>query len=345
LTDKDLKAKTELAIHGDTAAFEEICAAKRRELYITALTMLGSKEDAEDAVQDTMLSMYRSIGKLQKPKAFNSWIHRILHDSCVNIIRKKERQLRANPLSEEIIEVVADLDVHLEPERALTDLEMSAEVYEAIRFLPEKSREALLLYYFGDLKYREIAEVTGTSIKTVSTNLMYAKKILKNQLKEYGPEMAALAAGLPIAGFGAKLKGGLLLAKQLISFSPAASASVATGAATVACTAVIASAALAIPDYSIALTGDCDCGHINPETIELNGARPSDEVSFWALLGGDGETLCAGSLVQVTDYVQNLASARRDGHYTLRCRVTAKSGDYYTVSRNITIGNLDGDSA
>jgi RNA polymerase sigma-70 factor (ECF subfamily) len=321
-------------MHGDTAAFEEICAAKRRELYITAYTMLGSKEDAEDAVQDTMLNMFRNIGNLRKPKAFNSWIYRILHDCCVNILRKKGRQLRTDPLGDEIIDAVADMDTRVEPEGALTDLEMSAEVYESIRLLPEKSRDTLILYYFGDLKYREIAEMTNTSIKTVSTNLIYAKKVLRERLREYGPGVTSLSAGIPLFGEGAK---------HILALSSKMAANIAIGAAGVACAAAVTYAALAVPDYAIALSGDCDCGHINPKSIELKGARAGDSPGEWELLARDGSAIFAGSLDSVTDYIQKLEKTRRDGRYKLRCVITSKNGARYAVSRGITIGDFAGD--
>jgi RNA polymerase sigma-70 factor (ECF subfamily) len=344
---KDLRNKFELAIHGDKAAFEEICAAKHRDLYFTAFAMLGSKEDAEDAVQDTMISMFRNIGKLKNPKAFNAWSHQILHNSCVNIVRKKEQQLHTTPLSDGIINTVAGRDIDGEPDKILGDKEMCAELYEAIRALPEKSREALVLYYFSDMKYKDIAKVTGSSIKTVSTNLIRAKKNLESYLKENYPEMASRALASIVGGgavFGAKLKGGALIGKHLFTVSSNLATHVAAVTVGAVCAGAVTYSVLAAPNYDIALTSDdCDCGHINPQSIELKGTRSGDEADVWALLAKDGETLHTGNLPSVTDYVQKLESDSKHGYYTLRCVITSKDGDRYAASRDIIIGNLDGD--
>jgi RNA polymerase sigma-70 factor (ECF subfamily) len=362
LITKDLlEAKTEHAIHGDKAAFEEIYAAKRRELYIVALTMLGSKEDAEDAVQETMLGMFRNIGNLRNPKAFNGWVHKILHDNCVNIIRKKERRISTVLLSEAIVDTVADADSDVEPEQILGKLEICAELYEAIRSLPEKSREALLLYYFSDMKYKEIAKATGSSIKTVSTNLIRAKKNLKAFLQEYYPDTASLAVLLPMlkiamlapaagggaALAGAKISGGVLFGKNILASLSNLAIPAATGTAGVAgvaCVATIAYAILAPPGYEIALTGDCGCGHINPHHIELKGARAGDNLSAWEAIAEDGAILHTGDLPSITKYIKKLEDAHKHGHYTLRCEVTGKDGARYALSRDITIGNLAGDA-
>jgi RNA polymerase sigma-70 factor (ECF subfamily) len=358
LTASDLKTKTERAIHGDRAAFEEICAAKRRELSFAAMSMLGSKEDAEDAVQDAMISMYRNIGKLKNPEAFNAWAYKILHARCKNIIRGKVRRVRTTPLSEEMVNTIADRDIDGEPEKILGERELSAELRDAIETLPEKSREALVLYYFGDMKYREIAKATGSSVKTVSTNLIRAKRNLETLLKERYPEMASLpelpsaplsrplarTAGGGMAAFGLKLKAGLFLGKEMLAASSGFTIPAAAGTAAAICAAAITYTTLAPPQYEIALAGDCDCGHINPHSIELKETRAGDRVGEWELLTREGETLSAGSLDSVTDYIRGLEKARRNGYYTLRCVVTSVNGGRYAVSRDITIGNFDRDA-
>jgi RNA polymerase sigma-70 factor (ECF subfamily) len=362
LTEKDLAIKAELAMQGDEAAFAEICAVKFRDLYFAALVMLGSKEDAEDAVQDAMLSIFRNIGKLKNPKAFSAWTHKILHDSCVDIIRKSERRVYAIPLNDDIISDIECYDRDLAPEAVIGDKELSLGLYEAILSLPEKSREAFVLYYFGDMKYKDIAAATGSSVKTVSTNLIRAKKKLKIYLINHYPDMASLAVLIPaikagtlaevsgggIASIGAKLKGGGFIIKEIskaISSNFAATATATTAGA--ACAATVTYAVLAVPvtapDYEILLSGDCECGHINPKKIELNGVLAGDRHDSWELLSSDGDAIYAGNIVSITEYINSLEKSQRHGHYTLRCVVTRENGKRYAMSRNITIGNLAGD--
>jgi RNA polymerase sigma-70 factor (ECF subfamily) len=354
LIDKELRNKTKLAIQGDTAAFDDICAAKRREMYFTAFAMLGSKEEAEDVVQDTILSMFKSIGRLKNPNAINAWMHTILHDSCVNIIRKNDKRVPALPLGEEIIDTFAEKDTVGEPEKIFGDREIYEELYRGISTLPEKARESLVLYYFSDMKYREIAEITNTSIKTVSSNIVRAKKHLKFYMKEHCPEIASISsillalnidiAGSSIAAAGLGVKKTALTSKGIITAMSNSAVPLATGAAGVAVAVALTFAALATPNYEIALSGDCECGHINPQSIKLEGVRANDSFEQWELLAQDGNILYTGNLDSVTNYVSELENSHRNGHYVLRCIITNdRNGNRYSVTRDITIGDLLGD--
>jgi RNA polymerase sigma-70 factor (ECF subfamily) len=345
LTDRELRSETKLAIQGDKAAFEKLYAAKRSALYFAALALLGSEEDAEDAVQDASIDLFRNIGGLKDPKAVNSWMHRILYARCMDIMRGKYKQVKQACLTDEVAESSVDLGREGNPEGRLSYSEVCEELYEGIRALPEKSREALVLYYFSDMKYREIAAVTDSSVQTVSTNLIRARKILKSYLKEHYPEMASLSVVLPAAGMtGIKLGGGAIFSKLGAAASGAAS-HVAAGTAGVAVAAAVTYAVFAAPNYEIIFKGDCDCGHINPKLIELKGARPGDTIGEWELISKNGETLCEGSLPRVTDYIKKLEKKKTLGNhlYTLRCVITAKDGERFKVTRELAIGYFDGD--
>jgi RNA polymerase sigma-70 factor (ECF subfamily) len=341
LTAKELRTETRLAIQGDEAAFEKLYAAKRPVLYFSALSLLGSKEDAEDAVQDTAIDLFRTITELKNPQAINTWMHRILYARCMDIMRDKYHRVRQTSLTDEILDYHEDGDRDSSPESRLHYSEVCEELYEGIRALPEKSRETLVLHYFSGMKYREIAEITGLSIKTVSTNLIRAKRILKSYLKEHYPEMASLSAVLSVSGL--KVGGGVLLGK-LGSVTTGAASHIAAGTAGVVCAAAVTYAVFAAPNYAIAFTGDCDCGHINPTHIELRGAKSSDTVDSWELLNEGGETLYTGNLTEVTDFIKALEHKKAGNHfYTLRCIITNKDGERFAVSRELAIGYFDGD--
>ncbi|MDR2610199.1 MAG: hypothetical protein LBC58_01955, partial [Clostridiales Family XIII bacterium] len=153
----------------------------------------------------------------------------------------------------------------------------------------------------------------------------------------------ALQAGGGIAATGAKIKGAALIGKNIFTALTHSAGPAAAGTAGAAVAAAIAYAVLAPPAYDIALTGDCDCGHINPRHIEMDGLRSGDTLGEWELLAADGTALNEGSLDSVTDYVHGLEKARRSGHYVLRCVVTTEKDGSYAVSRDITIGGLTGD--
>jgi RNA polymerase sigma-70 factor (ECF subfamily) len=327
-----LIARTQEAIKGDREAFEQIYSAKRRELYLSAIRLLGSPEDAEDAVQETLLNMYQCIHTLKHPKALNAWLHRILYQRCVDIMRKRKRTVTSIMADEGIAESVEEENGEYLPERHAEIEEAKEELYGAIESLPEKSKQAFILYYLNDMKYSEIAEATNTSIKTVSTNLIRAKQKLRVYLAvaEAGIKSAAISK-VPLAAQGIAAKVGI-------------------GAAGVLCAAGVTWYALpespAVPpvpepaDFQIALESeDCLCGHINPRHAELKGIREGDTVSEWDVIGREGQTLFSGSLAKATEYITKLGQEAKDGGYRLKCTITDKSGYTYNVSRDILVGD------
>ncbi|MDR2610290.1 MAG: RNA polymerase sigma factor [Clostridiales Family XIII bacterium] len=183
---------TEEAVSGSKEAYAEIYELKRWELYRAALKRLGSPEDAEDAAQDTLICAFQHIGKLKHPRALNSWLYKILHQRCADILRRRNRQVITVMTDDDVADIVADENVDFLPEKRAEDDELRYELYEAIARLPEKCRETFIMYYLRDMKYGEIALLTNTSVKTVSTNLIRAKRKLRSQFSVAGAGLMGL---------------------------------------------------------------------------------------------------------------------------------------------------------
>ncbi|MDR0875253.1 MAG: hypothetical protein LBN12_03460, partial [Clostridiales Family XIII bacterium] len=77
------------AARGRKGAFDELCRRKQRDIAFAAYTMLGNYHDAEDAAQETILTMYRYIGKLKAPEAIDVWIEKIVRNRCSEILKKR----------------------------------------------------------------------------------------------------------------------------------------------------------------------------------------------------------------------------------------------------------------
>jgi RNA polymerase sigma-70 factor (ECF subfamily) len=321
------------AINGNMAAFEKICELKQHELYIAALKHLKSPEDAEDAVQDTLISALEYIHTLKDPRALNSWLYRILYQRCVDIMRSKKRQVSIVTTDDDIEDIVPDENREYLPEKHLEDEEMSAELYKAILTLPEKSRETFILYYLSDMKYREIADITDTSIKTVSTNLIRAKHKLRTQL----------------ATTGMMLKGAFASKVSLIAQSVAVKVSIGTVGAI--CAAGVTWYAVAeepapLPEpepanFNITMeNAEGISSQTDPTDIGLEGIRSGDTVSAWDIVDAGGEVVYSGALDAVTAYITSLeksASTHANVNYRLRCAITDKHGYKYNISREFVV--------
>ena len=84
---------TEAVLAGDAGAFTALAERHRRELQVHAYRMLGSLEDAQDAVQDALLRAWRSRGTYDGRSTFRAWLYRITTNACLRILERRPRRL------------------------------------------------------------------------------------------------------------------------------------------------------------------------------------------------------------------------------------------------------------
>ncbi len=164
----------ERARQGDTRAFEELARQLERPLYRHALRITGRDVDAEDVVQDALLSAWRSLASFEGT-SFRAWIFRIATNRALDRLRAKKRrpELPLDPPSD-------DSDESAWPEPAApgpdllqiaADREALGVVEEAIAALPEDQRAALLLRDVEGFAYEEIAMITMAEMGTVKSRI------------------------------------------------------------------------------------------------------------------------------------------------------------------------------
>lgn len=161
------------AIDGDCDAFISLYETMYKSLYRTAFLSLGRREDAEDAVSDTIVDAWNEIGSLRDPKAFCSWIYRILWVKC----QRKRAYYMTEP-SELLPEGESgNLYIREEGSGAFRSVngasfsdelsEIGSDVIEALFALPTEDREIIVLHVICGFKSREIAKITGLKASTV----------------------------------------------------------------------------------------------------------------------------------------------------------------------------------
>jgi len=164
----------ERARQGDTRAFEELARQLERPLYRHALRITGRDVDAEDVVQDALLSAWRSLASFEGT-SFRAWIFRIATNRALDRLRAKKRrpELPLDPPGD-------DSDESAWPEPAASgpdllqiaaDREAFGVVEEAIAALPEDQRAALLLRDVEGFAYEEIAMITMAEMGTVKSRI------------------------------------------------------------------------------------------------------------------------------------------------------------------------------
>lgn len=151
------------------ALFTEIVRKYQKQLLVIAIHICQNRYDAEDMVQETFLKLYAKDPRFQSEAHLRSWLIRVTVNRCRDLLRSPTR--KHLPLIE------ADV-IMTQPD------ETSLSVSEAIRSLPEKYREVVILYYYADCPTAEIAKILHRRTGTVQVQLARARKMLEDRLKE-----------------------------------------------------------------------------------------------------------------------------------------------------------------
>ncbi len=166
---------------GDEEAFRVLFDTHKDRVYSIALRYAGDSATAMDIAQDTFLKLLSTIQQFRGEASFESWLYRMVVNSCLDYHRKRRRFL---PLLEDGFEEA--LDVFRAPhESALQEMlreEQTERVQQVVAQLPEEQRIVVVLRYTDGLSYEEIADLLGCRRGTVASRLNRAHKALERRL-------------------------------------------------------------------------------------------------------------------------------------------------------------------
>ena len=158
---------------GNKDAFRYIVEHYKGAAHGVALGFLRNQQDALDISQEAFIRAYRNIKSFNIEKPFYPWFYQILKNLCLDLIKKRK--------SRKFIRYEEEIPLYYEEENCR---ELEEKVWEAIESLPFEHREIIILRYFRQYSYKEIAEITQKPIGTVMSSLYYSKKKLKSVLKQ-----------------------------------------------------------------------------------------------------------------------------------------------------------------
>lgn len=190
---EDERALVERLRAGDKSACAQCVELNGPGIYRLALRMLGDEAEAEDVVQETFLSAFKSIDAFEWRSSLKTWLYRIATNVALMRLRRK------TPLSvsvelpeEEGAETVPTqlFDWCCLPEHDFATTEAKTELEAAIRALPEKLRAVFVLRELEGLSGEETALALGVSIENVKTRLHRARLWLRERLAGYFTELA-----------------------------------------------------------------------------------------------------------------------------------------------------------
>lgn len=165
----------EEARRGDKQAFSCLVTAYQRPVFNLTYRMLGNVEEAEDAAQETFLRAYARLGQYDPEMKFSTWVFSIANHHCIDRLRKR----RATFISIDDNPVLENMEGDTpQPELHAMDGERNAEIQLLINQLDPDYRTPLVLRYWEDLSYEEIAATMNMTVAAVKSRLFRARQQL-----------------------------------------------------------------------------------------------------------------------------------------------------------------------
>ncbi len=167
---------------GNESAFEMIFKAYYQPLCRYAYSFLEDKQEAEEVVQSSFITVWEKRKSLDIQTSLKSYLYRMVRNGCLNVI--KHEKVKKQHVAHEL--AVADVSYESVSQKVYAT-ELETKISEAMKVLPEQCRLVFQLSRFEELKYQEIADQLKISVKTVENHMGKALRIMREQLKEYLP--------------------------------------------------------------------------------------------------------------------------------------------------------------
>jgi RNA polymerase sigma-70 factor, ECF subfamily len=176
---------------GDIKAFEMYFKIYYQSLCNYAYTFLQDREESEEVVQSIFVSVWEKRESLNIRVSAKSYLYAMVRNACLNVI--KHEKIKQKHASEELAMAETGYEA---VSQSVASSELEAKIQSAMQKLPEQCRLVFKLSRFEELKYTEIADQLGISVKTVENHMGKALKIMREQLKDYLPLITLLLNGL-----------------------------------------------------------------------------------------------------------------------------------------------------
>jgi RNA polymerase sigma-70 factor (ECF subfamily) len=165
------------ALAGNKDAFASLAVKYRKRIFGLGYGFFRNADDAEDFVQDVLVKVYVSLATFRGESQFSTWLMRIAYNQAINSVKRKREYTSLAEDFEIVDPGESPEDAHLK--------ECSVEaIREALTTLPERYRACVDMYFFYDMPYADISEVTGLPVNTIKSHVFRAKKLLRARLDE-----------------------------------------------------------------------------------------------------------------------------------------------------------------
>ncbi|MCG8582066.1 MAG: RNA polymerase sigma factor [Bacteroidales bacterium] len=188
----DEKLLLSRVVKGDSNAFRELVELNHKKVIHICLSYVGNPVDAEDVAQEVFIEMYRSINNFRNESSISTWLYRLAINKSLDYIRQSKRLKRGSgkvsAMEKSEIEKLNITNKQLASD-SLEEEERKKLLYQSIDQLPKRQKEALLLSQIKELKQQEVADIMDTSVSSVESLLVRAKRKLRELLIKHKEEI------------------------------------------------------------------------------------------------------------------------------------------------------------
>ncbi len=183
---RDLELIRQAVDQGNQQAYAELMQIYKDTIFYMLLRMTGNHEDAEDLTIETFGKAFTNICQYNGSYAFSTWLFRIASNNCIDFMRKKKKNVLNQEANEDIddqddkFNFVIDL---INPEEKFIKSQKAEVVRQVVETLKPRYRRLILMRYFDERSYDEIAEELDLPLGTVKAQLFRAREFLYRSLK------------------------------------------------------------------------------------------------------------------------------------------------------------------
>jgi len=171
---------SELLLQRDEATFEQVFKSHFKRLHAFAFTILQNEAEAEEIVQQVFFKLWERNDNLSVTGSVTAYLYRAVHNESLNFI--KHQKVKSNHQ----LHVAYSMKNEVEhPAKKVLAGELEKKIHAALNELPEQCRTIFQLSRFDELKYREIADKLGISVKTVENQMGKALKLMRAKLVDF----------------------------------------------------------------------------------------------------------------------------------------------------------------
>ena len=186
----DLQTLVAQCLTGDQAAMLALVERFRGQVFGLCYRMLGQRQDAEDAAQETFVRVLKNLHRWDRERDFEPWLFAIAGNRCRTALSARKRR----PTAEAVLDIIPDKEPDHRPAQHLAE-----EVQLALATLRDEYRQAFVLFHEQELSYADIATAMEVPLGTIKTWVHRARRELIDYLRKRGaiPEQMPISTALP----------------------------------------------------------------------------------------------------------------------------------------------------